>query len=154
MDNPKPAHNPVEAAREGRIVIGWKEYVDLPAWGIFGLRAKIDTGAKTSAIHVEDIALIDDDRLVFHIIRSRRHPGRRIEAIAPIKRRGRVRSSNGGFTTRYFVETPLRLGGVERMIEISLVDRQTMTHRMLIGRSALADCYWIDAARCFLTRAR
>ena len=121
--------------------MGWKEYVDLREWGVFGIRAKIDTGAKSSSLHVEEITPLP----------NRRNPDQRIAVETDVKRIGRVRSSTGHFTRRYFVETVLCLGGVERRIEINLVDRQQMIHRMLIGRTALCNAFLVDVSRAYTT---
>lgn len=117
--------------------MGWNEYVDLPDWGISGLRAKMDSGARTSALHVENIHELSGGRVRFDVILDRRKSHRRVHVDARVRRRARVRSSTGHYTTRIFVTTRLRLGPVERDVEISLVDREKMIFRMLLGRSAL-----------------
>jgi hypothetical protein len=116
--------------------IGWTEYVDLPAWGVRGLRAKMDTGARTSAIHVDELREHGSGRVRFAVV-LQRAPARRVHVSARVVRRGRVRSSNGHYEMRVFVRTALRLGALEREIELSLVDRRQMAFRMLLGRSAL-----------------
>ena len=129
------------------IVIGWTENVDLPEWGVLGLRAKVDTGARTSALHVESIEELPRNRVRFEIVLHRKKRDRRVEVIAPIVRRGRVRSSTGHMTSRIFVETTLRLGPLQRRVEVSLVDRTKMIHRMLLGRAALGGPILIDVDR-------
>jgi hypothetical protein len=126
------------------VVIGWNEQVDLPDWHIRGLRAKIDTGARTSALHVDGLEVLPRRRLSYYVVLHRRDQDRRIHVVAPIARRSRVRSSTGEYTLRYFVRTRVRLAGVEREIEISLVDRGDMMFRMLIGRTALAGHFLVD----------
>ncbi len=132
---------------DSRISIGWNEYVDLPEWGVKGLKAKADSGAKTSALHVEDIELLPRGRIRFVVIVHREQRDRHVRVEARIVRRSRVRSSTGHYAFRYFVSTTLRLGGIEREVEISLVDREKMTFRMLLGRSALAGGFVIDPGR-------
>jgi hypothetical protein len=135
------------------IVIGWSELVDLPDWGIRDLRAKVDTGARSSALHVERIQELPRGRVRFDVILHRRHRDRRVHVEARIRRRGRVRSSSGHYTTRIFVVTCLRLGDQDHDIEVSLVDRGDMVHRMLLGRSALASRYLVDVRkRSLMTR--
>jgi len=129
------------------VVIGWSELVDLPEWGVRRLRAKADTGARTSALHVENVEELPRGRVAFDIILDRRRRHRRIRVETRIRRRARVRSSTGHYTTRIFVSTWLRLGPVQREIEISLVDREGMLFRMLLGRSALAGAFVVDVAR-------
>src|SRR5690606_15751335 len=131
----KPApksKRPNEPVRESpdhlRTVIGWSEYVDLPDWGIEGVHAKVDTGALTSALHVEDIEPAQDGQVRFHVILSRRHRHRRIEVTAPVVKWGRVRSSTGHYTVRCFVRTRVRIGPVEKEIELSLVSRERMVY--------------------------
>lgn len=126
------------------VLIGWNEHVDLPDWGVRGLRAKVDTGARTSALHVEDIRELPRNRVRFDVILDRRKSHRRVHVETHVLRRGRVRSSSGHYTQRLFVATRLVLGPVEREIEVSLVDRGPMIFRMLLGRSALAGAFWID----------
>jgi hypothetical protein len=128
-------------------VIGWYEYVDLPGWGIRGLRAKVDTGARTSALHVEHIEELAHDRVRFDVVRNRRRPERHVRVEARIVRRGRVRSSTGHRTMRLFVATVLRIGEVEREVEFSLVDRERMIFRVLLGRMALSGHFTIDVGR-------
>lgn len=126
------------------LIIGWAEYVALPEWDIDGLRAKIDTGARSSALHVEDVERLPGRRVAFVVVLRQKGKGRRTRVEAPIAREGRVRSSSGDSSKRVFVETVLRLGHLEKRIEISLVDRAPMIHRMLLGRSALTGPIRID----------
>lgn len=134
-------------ADETSVVIGWTEYVDLPEWKVFGLRAKVDTGARSSALHVENIELLGNGEVGFDVVRRRNAVRPRTRVTAPVARHGAVRSSSGHCTPRIFVETMLRLGGVEKRIEIGLVDRGPMIHRMLLGRNALAGPFLIDVGR-------
>lgn len=124
--------------------VGWSELIDLPDWRIRGLRAKLDTGARSSALHVDDLKLLPRGHIQYRVILHRDNHDRRVNVVAKISRRARVRSSTGEYTTRYFVKTRLRLAGSERIVEISLVDRGDMTFRMLIGRTALAGLYLVD----------
>lgn len=120
-----------------RVVIGWNERIDLPAWGVKRLRAKVDTGARTSALHVVNLEPMAGDRVRFEIVLSTKRP-RRVEVIAPVSRTGWVRSSSGDGSTRFFVRTVVTLGPIEREVEVNLVDRGGMMFRMLLGRTALA----------------
>lgn len=126
------------------VLIGWTEYVDLPDWKVRKLRAKIDTGARSSALHVEDIVELPRGRVRFTVVLHREKRDRRVRVTARVHRRSRVRSSNGIVETRYFVLTTLRLGPVEREVELSLVNRGLMNHRMLLGRSAVSGPFLID----------
>lgn len=133
--------------RPSPVLIGWTEYVDLPEWGVRRLRAKVDTGARSSALHVENIEELGRGFVRFDVVLHRLKRDRRIHVRTHISRRSRVRSSNGQIETRYFVETLMRLGPVEKRVEVSLVDRRRMIHRMLLGRTALSGPFLIDVDR-------
>jgi len=146
---------PGRDAKRPLLIIGWNEFVDVPEWGIRRLRAKVDTGARSSALHVEDIEELSGGRVRFDVVLHRRRRDRRVHVVTRVRRRGRVRSSNGQFEHRLFVEVPVRIGPVEKRVELSLVDRRSMIHRMLLGRTALADDFLIDVShRCLLTGPR
>jgi hypothetical protein len=139
-------------SRPAPVVIGWTEYVHFPEWGIRRLRAKVDTGARSSAIHVEHIRELPGDRVCFEVVLNRK-TARRVRVETAIRRRGRVRSSSGHQTSRIFVATRIRLGPEEREIELSLVDRGEMTYRMLLGRAALRRGFLVDVGRRMLVSA-
>ena len=136
---------------EDLTVIGWAEYVDIPEWGIRGMRAKVDTGARSSALHVENIQEIGHNRVRFDVRLHRKHHDRRVTVEAPIVRRGRVRPSSGHSQTRIFVSATVHIGDTAHQIELSLVDREKMIFRMLIGRRALAHHYIVDVSKRYLT---
>ena len=136
------------------LVIGWVEYVGIPDWHISRVRAKMDTGARNSALHVENIRELPHGRVRFDVRLHRRNTDRRVTVEAPIKRRGRVRASIGHAELRIFVVARVRIGSHEQDIELSLVDREKMIFRMLIGRSALAHDYLIDAGRRYVVSKR
>jgi len=119
-------------------VVGWREYVDFPEWNVAGIEAKIDTGARTSAIHVEDVAPKGGNRVLFHLITSNRKPFKHVKIVADLVRKSRVRSSTGHVQERYVVATTIRIGSIKRRVELSLVGRDKMLCRMLLGRRALA----------------
>ncbi len=135
------------AKRLEKTIIGWSEYVDLPEWGVLGLHAKVDTGAQTSALHVEGLEELEDGWVRFTVILSRRNRHKRVEVTARVLKWGRVRSSTGHFTVRCFVRTRMRIGLVEKLIELSLVSREEMVYRMLLGRQALEKDFLVDVSR-------
>lgn len=137
-----------------RVLIGWNEYVDIPEWGIARLRAKVDTGAKSSALHVENIQELTRGRVRFDVVLHRVKRDRRVRVSTRISRRGRVRSSTGHYESRIFVVAPVRIGPVERRVEVSLVDRGRMIFRMLLGRTALAGAFLIDPAHTHVLHPR
>jgi hypothetical protein len=137
-----------------RVLIGWTEMVDLPDWGVKRLRAKVDTGALTSALHVENIHELTRELVSFDVVLHRAKRDRRVHVRTAIVRRSRVRSSNGHQANRIFVRTRIALGSVIRSIEVGLVDREQMVHRMLLGRAALTGAFLIDVDRRMLQSRR
>lgn len=141
------------------LVIGWREPVSLPDWGIGSIKTKIDTGARTSAIHVDNIEHLDGGRIRFDVITSVRTDarGRRLirrKAVeTTVVRTSRVRNSAGKCEERPVVSTTLRFGPVEREIELSLVCRKRMLCRMLLGRMALKHGFLIDPTHARLLTA-
>lgn len=136
-------------------VIGWSEYVTFLEWDLPPIKAKVDTGARTSALHVEAIQRLRGGRVRFEVVLHRRRADRRVTVEAPVTRRARVRSSSGEWTWRYVVPARIRLGPVDKEIEVSLVSREDMIFRMLLGRSAFSGDFLIDASRqCVQGRPR
>jgi hypothetical protein len=140
----------VTRSRGAPLVIGVTEYVDIPAWRILRLRAKIDTGARSSALHVENIRELGGGRVRFDVRLSRSESDRRVTVESRIARRGQVRPSSGEPEERIFVAVKVRIGPIEREIELSLVDRGRMIFRMLIGRRALAHAFLVDPGRRYV----
>lgn len=139
------------------LVLGWKEYLDLPELGIARLKAKIDTGARTSALHVAGLRVIRDEgdgsgEIEFVVPLSRRHPERTVTARARMLRHVRVTDSGGGSEVRPVIETELVLGPVRKRILLTLTDRAGMLFRMLVGRKALEDDFLVDVARRYALR--
>jgi hypothetical protein len=128
-------------------IIGWTEHIDFPDWGIAELKAKVDTGARTSALHVENLLHHADGWVTFDVMlhRHRRELRRHVRTRAV--KVARVRSSTGHYSERCFVRTRIRIGTVEKEIEFSLVSRHTMLFRMLLGRKALEHDFWVDVSR-------
>ncbi|MGJ3241888.1 MAG: ATP-dependent zinc protease family protein [Opitutales bacterium] len=137
------SHTSRDAARQPEI-IGWKEVISLPDWGIDGLIAKSDTGARGSAIDVRNLTVLSGDRVRFHVVLNRRDRENTREVVAPIASRVRIRSSNGQMQERYRVRTLLRIGHVEKEIELSLVSRRNMICRVLLGRRELSGDFLVD----------
>lgn len=137
-----------------RLIIGYREVISFPDWGVEDLPAKSDTGAKTSAIDVDHVERLSGNRVRFEIVLHRLQRHRRLTVTAPIARIARVRSSNGATEERYLVETHLRIGPICKKVEVSLVSRRNMLSRVLIGRSALADDFLVDARHRYLVKKR
>ena len=136
----------VEKSKDEPRVIGWREIVALPEWGVDGIVAKIDSGARTSAIHVEDVVRLKGGRVRFHLVTSRRKRFKHVGVTADLVRTTRVRSSTGHVQERFVVATVVRIGKIRRRIELSLVGRDKMLCRMLLGRTALGG-FLIDPLR-------
>jgi hypothetical protein len=135
-------------------VIGWREWAALPDLGIGRIKAKIDTGARTSTIHAWNIALREqpDGRWVSFDL----HPVQRNNAVvvscrAPLADMREIRSSSGHAEHRYVIMTRLKLGEAEWPIQLSLTNRDEMGFRMLLGRTALRNRVIINPGRSFLT---
>ncbi len=134
--------------------IGWKERVDFPDWGLRGVRAKIDTGARTSVVDVATIEELDDGRLRFEVV-VRAKPTRKTRWVeATPARSSVVKPSSGEPQERHVVTTRIRVGPFEQEIELSLVCRQNMLCRMLLGRTALAGHFVVDPSQAFLLTER
>jgi ribosomal protein S6--L-glutamate ligase len=122
------------------LVIGWREWAALPKLGLPAIKAKIDTGARTSALHafrVESFGPPENPRVRFWVHPVEGRDDIEVKCTAKVLDRRQVVSSNGKSEIRYIIKTPIRIGDREWPIEISLSNRETMTHRMLIGRTAL-----------------
>ena len=128
-------------------IIGVAEFVDFPDWGVKSLRARIDTGARTSALHVENVRLLAGARVRFDVRLRRDDPAARVTVETKVSRKTPVRSSTGQSEARLFVKAHVRLGGREQLIEVGLVDRRHMLYRMLLGRSALERRFLVDVSR-------
>ena len=132
------------------VVVGWREFVALPEWGITRLKAKIDTGARTSAIHVGDLEELPDGKVRFEVV-IREEPNLRTMMVeATPVRRSNVKSSSGAKQQRLVFKTRLVLGEIERDIELSLVSRKGILCRMLVGRRALPAHVVVQPSRKYL----
>lgn len=128
-------------------LIGWRETVSLPDWGIGAIKAKIDTGARTSSIHARNIALQDDGTVRFEVVVSEKPTRRSIWVTATPSRESVVTPHPGTRQRRFVFRTTLRIGDTEHEIELNLVNRKGMLCRMLIGRTAMAGRYIVNPAR-------
>jgi hypothetical protein len=134
------------------IVLGWREWVALPGLGIDRVRAKIDTGARSSALHVDTLWRFAEQGapwVGFRLTPSKVR-GHVIEAAAPILDEREVLDSGGHRTQRIFLRAEMRLAGVARQIEINLTDRGSMLFPMLLGRTALSGTFTVDPAQSSL----
>jgi hypothetical protein len=131
--------------------IGWREYVEFPDWGIPAILAKSDTGALGCAIDVDNIEMLDGgNRVRFDLFLSRKKVGGHKKVEAEVLRQANIRSSNGERQTRVTVATTMCLGSFCKRVEFSLVSRQNMLCRVLLGRKALEADFLVDSGRKFL----
>lgn len=133
-------------------LIGWSENVSFPDFKLKNLKAKIDTGAKTSALHAEEIEYVHEKGkkcVKFVVVNDE---GKRKIIRAPLIEERVVKSSTGYKTTRPVVATTIKLGRHEYEIEITLIDRNLMGFKMLLGREALKGRFIINPARSHLLK--
>ncbi len=133
--------------------IGWREWVGLPDLGIEAVNAKVDTGARSSALHAFNIEAFERDGV--DMVRFAVHPIQRdskitVECEAPMLERRWVKSSVGHRTFRPVIETQIAWLGQTWDIELTLVNRDEMGFRMLIGRQAMRSRLLVDPSRSFI----
>jgi hypothetical protein len=137
--------------------LGWREWVSLPDLNIPDIKAKVDTGARTSALHAFYVEPFERDGVEW--VRFKMHPLQRndedvVECEAPIKDQRMVRDSGGHGEMRYVIETTILVGSNPLQAELTLTDRESMKFRMLLGRTALRGNYLVDSGRSYLSRPR
>ncbi len=135
------------------LTLGWEEWLSLPLLGLPAIKAKIDTGAKTSSLHAFAIEPFGSNtrplvRFGIHPVPER--PEIEIFCSAKVIDRRPVVSSNGESELRYIIETPVDIAGYEWPIEISLTNRENMRFRMLLGRQGLGDGVVVNPTASFL----
>jgi hypothetical protein len=130
------------------ITLGWRERAALPQLGIARLRAKLDTGARSSALHVDALDVFERDGatwLRFDVGLGRRVP-RRVVCEAPALGRRVVTDSGGHRGERWFIRSRVALAGRSFEAEIGLADRRGMLFPLLLGRTALDGRFRVDPA--------
>lgn len=134
-------------AGEQPFVVGWREWAGLPGLGIARIEAKIDTGARTSALHANSIETVEiDGKLIVRFDVSGEAESAPWHEARVADRRW-VRSSNGESELRFVIRTELQLAGREWLVEVTLTNRERMELPMLIGREALAGRVLVDAEK-------
>lgn len=134
-------------------IIGWREWIALPELGIPAVKAKIDTGARTSAMHIFDLEAFESNgrlmvRFGIHPLQRRKDIKRYCEA--PVLERRRVKDSGGHIEKRYVIRTNAVIGSLSWPIDITLTNRDPMLFRMLLGRKAVENQFLINPARSYL----
>lgn len=131
--------------------VGWRERVALPEFGVKEIKAKVDTGAKTSALHVTHIEKIPRSKFIqfkIHPNQDSRNPV--ITAQAPVLEYRSVKSSNGVTSLRPVIQTDITIGDQTFPIELTLVNRDMMGFRMLLGREAVRNRFLVHSGKSFL----
>jgi hypothetical protein len=134
-------------------MLGWREWVSIPEWGVVATKAKVDTGARTSAIHAFDLEsfVVDDEPWVrFAVNPWQRSDRDRIVVEARRLDRRVVTSSSGTRSDRPVVSATLAVAGATVVAEITLTRRDEMGFRMLLGREFLKHGFLVDASRSYL----
>ncbi|AVQ71764.1 aspartyl protease [Microcystis sp. MC19] len=136
-----------------KIIIGWREWLDLPDLGITKIKAKIDTGARSSSLHAFHLHRFPDgDR---SLLRFQVHPYQKdsrhtVTTTAEILEWRRVKNSGGQSQLRPVIRTSVLLGGHQWAIELTLTNRDVMGFRMLLGREALKKGFLVHPNQSFL----
>lgn len=134
-------------------VVGWREWVGLPDLGVDPIRAKIDSGARTSAIHAvrQRVTLERGAPHVAFLVRASKRGGAApVECVAEILDQREIKSSTGHRQVRFVIETGLSLGGRVWPIELTLANRGPMGFPMLLGRQAIRGRCLVDTGHSFL----
>jgi len=147
------ASQPRSKSASPRILLGWREWLALPGLGIGSIRAKVDTGARSSSLHVREQELFEQDgrQRVRFVIEHGMDDILSGHLEAEVADQRDVTDSGGHRETRIFIRTLLRLpGGQEWPIELNLTQRRNMAFPMLLGRSALRRRCIVEPARSWL----
>jgi hypothetical protein len=133
-------------------VLGWREWVSLPDLGIGQIKAKVDTGARTSALHAFDVQVVEDGgqkSVKFSIHPKQKDLNAVIKCQAPLLDEREVRDSGGHTESRYVIETTIVIGSAVHTAEVTLTNRDSMGFRMLIGRTTMKGHYLVDPGKSY-----
>jgi hypothetical protein len=137
--------------------LGWREWVSLPELGLQRIKAKVDSGARTSSLHAFEVRDFEESGI--HRVEFKMHPNQHDDqtvavCVADIVDERSVRDSGGHKEQRWVIETPLTIGAITWNVEINLTSRDDMRFRMLLGRTALRGRALIDPARSYVQGKR
>ncbi|MEM1025783.1 MAG: RimK/LysX family protein [Myxococcota bacterium] len=132
--------------------VGWREWVGLPELGVTRIQGKMDTGAKTSALHAVNLReeIRDGERSVRFDVPKTTSSSQGPQALVRVVDERTIRSSNGGTEIRPVIETRVQIGGGCWPIELTLTDRGQMGFRLLLGRQALRSRVLVDPGQAFI----
>lgn len=152
-----PLGSAAEGDAAGPVLVGWREYVSFPEWGVRRVKVKIDTGARTSALGVAryELTPTEGGTLVarLYLALDRKHPGELTCVETPVLRMVAVRNSTGVREQRPLVETVLSLGPVSKRICLTIANRAAMRFRMILGRKALENDFIVDVSKQYLLKS-
>jgi len=134
-------------------VLGWREWISLDEWGIDHLKAKVDTGARTSSLHAFGLETFDRDGVGW--VRFEIHPWQRSESNSVVAESRvvdtrPVKSSSGQVEERPIIHTPVTIAGRSIEVELTLTNRDEMGFRMLLGRQAVRGRFLVDPGASYL----
>ena len=138
-------------------VLGWREWMGFPELGIQQIKAKVDTGARTSCLHaffVEPFQKQGEAWVRFGIHPMQKNTSEEIVCEAAVKDQRSIRDSGGHEEFRYVIETLVKIGSRQQRIEVTLTDRDTMQFRVLLGRTAIRGSYLVDPGRSYVQGKR
>jgi hypothetical protein len=134
-------------------VLGWREWIGFPDIGIDQIKAKVDTGARTSCLHAFMVEPFERDGapwVRFDIHPSQTDNSKVIRCEAPVLDQRVVRDSGGHEELRYVIATTMTVGPHQHQVEVTLSDRDTMKFRVLLGRTAIQGLFVVDPSRSYL----
>lgn len=157
IDQDKKAELYSQLRLQKHAVIGWREWVAFPELGIDKIKAKIDTGARTSALHAFALKVVSENgkmRIQFDIHPLQHNTSTIKTCIADVIDKRLVSDSGGHIEERYVIQTPIVIANYGWLIEVTLTERETMLFRLLLGRSALKRRFVVNPGRSFLLSNR
>jgi hypothetical protein len=140
--------------KQSKTIVGWREWLSMPDLGIRAIKAKIDTGARTSALYTFGLKSFEEDGILK--VKFRIHPLQLrtdvyVNCVADVMDRRRVSSSDGQSEMRYVIATSVVLGDFRWPVEMTLTNRDSMRFRMLLGRAAISGQMVVDPAKSYLS---